>query len=146
MAPALTPASATFVVNTTNDTGLASGDSTSCADSDGNCSLRAAVEAADNLGNQATPQAVTITVPAGTYTLTSAQGGEIYVENPAGVTVNGAELEQRRLLLTVRTGLLASERSRAPPCLERDHRERWRYQPRQRHIGNTASPYPSPRI
>ena len=90
VAPALTPASTTFVVNTTHDTSLAVGNSTSCADVDGNCSLRAAVEAADNLGNQKTPQAASITLPAGTYTLTSAQGGEIYVENSAGITVNGA--------------------------------------------------------
>ena len=38
----------TFTVNTNNDTDLATSGSTTCLDSDGNCSLRAAIEAANN--------------------------------------------------------------------------------------------------
>src|SRR5580692_10164919 len=61
------PASAAtvFNVDTTNDTNLLNPSLTSCIDTGFVCSLRAATQAADNLGG-----AVTINVPANTYNLT----------------------------------------------------------------------------
>ncbi len=88
--PAVIPSGVTFNVDTAYDTQVSPADSTTCQDSNNLCSLRAAVEAADNLGDQTPPVAVTINLPANTYTLTGAQGGEIYFSNSAGVTVNGA--------------------------------------------------------
>lgn len=57
----------TFTVNTTADTHDAHPGNGKCADKNGNCSLRAAIEEADALpaGSR-----ITITVPAGTYGLT----------------------------------------------------------------------------
>lgn len=74
--------STTFAVNTTDDTPLADPTSTTCADASGNCSLRAAVEAANNLA-----QPVRIALDAQTYTLTS--GTELDVTNPAGTSILG---------------------------------------------------------
>ncbi len=54
---------ATFVVNTTNDTQDAAPGNGTCADAQGQCSLRAAISEANALAG-----ADTITVPAGTYT------------------------------------------------------------------------------
>lgn len=88
--PAVIPPGTTFTVDTTADTQLSPVDSTTCQDAGGSCSLRAAAEAANNIGVSASPTAVTIDVPAGTYTLTAAQGGELYLGNPDGVTINGA--------------------------------------------------------
>jgi CSLREA domain-containing protein len=51
----------TFTVNTNNDTDVDPSNSTTCQDSDGNCSLRAAVEAANN----DSPKVDQINVPAG---------------------------------------------------------------------------------
>ena len=57
---------ASFTVNDTTDAALATPGATSCVSSHGgSCTLRAAVQAADNGGG-----ASTITVPAGTYTIT----------------------------------------------------------------------------
>lgn len=65
--PAVQPAlAASFVVDTTNDTNDANPGDGACADSAGDCSLRAAIEEANALAG-----ADTITLPAGTYTLTS---------------------------------------------------------------------------
>ncbi len=87
--PAVIPAGASLVVDTTTDAQLKSPGAV-CIDTNNKCSLRAAVEAADYLGEKTPPEAATITLPAGTYILTGAEGGEIYIENSAGVTINGA--------------------------------------------------------
>ncbi len=64
----------TFTVNTQNDTDLATPGSTTCVDSDGNCSLRAAVEAANNDA----PNVDQINVPTGfDISLTEASAIEI---------------------------------------------------------------------
>ncbi len=59
-------AGTTFTVNTTNDTHLSNPSLTSCVDTGAACSLRAAIEAANNIVGSP----VTIMVPAGTYNLT----------------------------------------------------------------------------
>ena len=80
----------TFVVNTTNDTIDANPGDGICADSTGHCSLRAAIMEAN-----ATFGADTISVPAGTYTLTipgidedAAGTGDLDVTD--SVTIEGA--------------------------------------------------------
>jgi CSLREA domain-containing protein len=62
---------ASFTVNTTADTDDANPGNTVCADSSGKCSLRAAITEANALVG-----ADTITLPAGTYTLTIGGTGE----------------------------------------------------------------------
>ena len=59
-------AQATFTVNTTTDAKDANPGDGVCATAAGQCSLRAAIEEADALGG-----ADTVSVPAGTYTLTT---------------------------------------------------------------------------
>lgn len=77
-------AATTFTVDTTEDSGLATPGATACVDTaSGSCSLRAAVEAADDL---TTP--VRIVLASGTYTLTTAE--QLAVTNPAGVSIVGA--------------------------------------------------------
>ncbi|HWD54840.1 MAG TPA: CSLREA domain-containing protein [Acidimicrobiales bacterium] len=66
----------TFTVNTTNDTDVSPSNSTTCQDSDGNCSLRAAVEAANNDA----PNVDQINVPAG-YDIQLTEASEINVYN-----------------------------------------------------------------
>src|SRR5207237_228820 len=59
---------ASYTVNDTNDAPLADSSDTNCVSTDpgpNNCTLRAAVQAADNSGGSST-----ITVPAGDYKLT----------------------------------------------------------------------------
>ncbi|MCK4761229.1 MAG: CSLREA domain-containing protein [Candidatus Aminicenantes bacterium] len=80
----------TFPVNTTNDTVDANPGDGTAADSGGNCSLRAAIMEANAL-----PGADTITIPAGTYTLTisganedNCAGGDLDVRS--NLTINGA--------------------------------------------------------
>jgi hypothetical protein len=88
------PAQVTFTVNTTNDTDVSPGTGTSCTDSGGQCSIRAAVEAANNLG-----QTVNVNIPPGTYTLTNVEGGSVpaplSVTDPAGLqlTATGAGVD-----------------------------------------------------
>ena len=67
----------TFTVNTQNDTTLATPGSTTCLDSDGNCSLRAAVQAADN----DYPNVDAINVPAGYDILLNSSNDAIDVTN-----------------------------------------------------------------
>ena len=88
-APRLATVTKTFTVNTTNDTDQATPGSGVCADSDGNCSLRAATEEANSEGTT-TPAmgTIAIVVPAGTYTLT--MGTALQVSDPAGVAITGA--------------------------------------------------------
>jgi CSLREA domain-containing protein len=81
---------ATFVVNTTSDTQDAAPGNGVCADSGGMCSLRAAISEANALAG-----ADTITVPAGTYTITlvaanenANAGGDFDILTP--MTINGA--------------------------------------------------------
>ena len=81
---------ATFAVNTTADTQDANPGNGICADGGGSCSLRAAVREANAL-----PGADTITLPAGTYGLTQAGGGEDAgstgdLDISSTLTINGA--------------------------------------------------------
>jgi uncharacterized repeat protein (TIGR01451 family)/CSLREA domain-containing protein len=92
-APALASADVTFNVTSTADSGLGNPANTQCVSSEaGPCTLRAAIEAADNNAGQA----VTINVPAGTYTLSatnaeSAGGNELEITSgPSSVSVLGA--------------------------------------------------------
>ena len=78
IAPA-TASAATITVRETNDAPLASG--VECGEGEG-CSLRAAVELADEAGG-----ASTIELPAGTYELTE---GALWIEDGAQVTIHGA--------------------------------------------------------
>jgi hypothetical protein len=95
--PHITTATATvFTVNTTNDTPVSPSTGITCSDASGDCSFRAAVEAADNLGLQSPAVPVVINVPAGTYT--EGADGEVYIENSAGVTINGAGLSSTNLV------------------------------------------------
>jgi fibronectin-binding autotransporter adhesin len=84
-APTLSGSSVTtFEVDTEVDSANVSSTGTTCVDSETtpHCSLRAAVEAANNLG---TP--VVIDVPAGTYTLSL---GQLTVDNKGGTSIVGA--------------------------------------------------------
>jgi CSLREA domain-containing protein len=84
---------ATFTVNDTTDAPLATPTATSCVSSHGgSCTLRAAVQAADNGGG-----ASTITVPAGNYRITippsgsdDPSNGDLDINNGASLTVTGA--------------------------------------------------------
>jgi hypothetical protein len=58
------PPTTTFNVNTVNDTNLLTVGGTTCVDTASSCSLRAATQAANNLGGT-----VIVNVPAGTYNL-----------------------------------------------------------------------------
>ncbi|GEM_PF-1538404 len=70
LSPLLAFSVASFTVNTTSDTVDASPGNGTCADSSGNCSLRAAIMEGNALG------AATITLPAETYILTRTGSGE----------------------------------------------------------------------
>jgi hypothetical protein len=84
---------ATFTVNDATDAPLATPTATSCVSSHGgSCTLRAAVQAADNGGG-----ASTITVPAGNYKITippsgsdDPSNGDLDINNDASLTVTGA--------------------------------------------------------
>jgi hypothetical protein len=85
--PRITP-TRTFRVNTTTDAPATSAALSGgrCADSTGRCSLRAAVQAADALGDP-----VAIDVAAGTYTLSD---GPLLFTDPAGMSITGAGASQ----------------------------------------------------
>jgi uncharacterized repeat protein (TIGR01451 family) len=102
MAASSASASTTFTVNDTADAALATSTGKTCVSTDSSkCTLRAAIQAADNLGG-----AVTITLPAGNYTLaipatTGSQTddpskGDLDIDqlngasNPPNVTIAGA--------------------------------------------------------
>ena len=97
LAMASAASAASFTVNDPSDAPLASSTGTSCVstDSGGTCTLRAAVQAADNTGG-----ASTITLPANTYKLTipstgtdNAANGDLDVDNTAhnvALTITGA--------------------------------------------------------
>ena len=75
--------SKSFTVNTTEDSGLLNSSGKTCVDaSSGKCSLRAAVEAANNIGT-----AVKVTLGAHTYTLST---GALSVTDPGGLSLVGA--------------------------------------------------------
>lgn len=88
---------ATFAVNDTRDLPLGSGQTTSCVSTAGTCTLRAAVQAADN-DPAGGPD--TITLPAGTYKLTipstaadDPSNGDLDVNNNGfntAITIDGA--------------------------------------------------------
>jgi len=96
LAMASVASAASFTVNDSSDAPLASSSGTSCVstDSGGTCTLRAAVQAADNVGG-----ASTITLPAGTFVLTvpstgagNASTGDLDVTDTGdnvALTVNG---------------------------------------------------------
>lgn len=73
----------TFTVESTADDPLSSSTATSCHATNGKCTLRAAVEAADNLG-----KAVLIKLGANNYVLTS--GTSLDVADAGGITVEGS--------------------------------------------------------
>ena len=76
-------ASTTFTVDTTDDSDLADSAGTTCVDAaTGDCSLRAAVDAANNL-----QKPVTIVLRKHTYTLDS--GDQLTVSNAAGTSITG---------------------------------------------------------
>lgn len=76
--------SKTFTVNTTQDSDLANPTGTACVDvATGKCSLRAAVDAANNLAKP-----VKIVLGKHIYTLSS--GTQLTVTNPAGTSIVGA--------------------------------------------------------
>jgi len=79
--PQITTFAHTFTVNSTNDTHAASPGSGACADAQGHCSLRAAIEEAN--GENA---AVQIDLPAGNYVLSL---GVLTVSDTAGVSIVG---------------------------------------------------------
>jgi uncharacterized repeat protein (TIGR01451 family) len=93
----------TFVVNSTEDAALTNENGTTCvsnAETEGKCTLRAAVQAADNLKGEST-----ITLPAGTYTMAigsttsnSARNGDLDVTNGTELTINGAEGASRTII------------------------------------------------
>jgi hypothetical protein len=70
-----------LIVDTTRDSNAVNPGSRLCEDSQGDCSLRAAIEVAN-----ARRTAVTIRLPAGTYVLTL---GALVATDPAGVTIDG---------------------------------------------------------
>jgi hypothetical protein len=72
-------ATTTLTVNTTVDENLAVSGGTTCVATDGFCSFRAAIQAADNLGGGV------IDIPAGTYTLSL---GVLDVGSTAGSTID----------------------------------------------------------
>jgi large repetitive protein len=77
---------ATYNVNDPGDYSLATPGDTNCASTNGgSCTLRAAVQAADNTG-----LANTINVPAGTYDLTKNALGVNSPDKGTSITVNGA--------------------------------------------------------
>ena len=76
------PAVATYTVNTTNDTADATPGNGVCADSAGQCSIRAAIEEANADG-----VTTNINVPAGCYTLTM---GPLTLSDSGGVQLIGA--------------------------------------------------------
>jgi hypothetical protein len=91
--PQAVPIGKVFNVDTFADLPLKTSKSVTCVTATTNCSLLAASEAAYNLGDHTSPTAVTIDLQAGTYAETVKEGpttGSPYLQNPAGITVNGA--------------------------------------------------------
>ncbi len=86
------PSSPTFFVDDNTDAPLVDPSGTICDSTDGDtCTLRAAIQAADNLGG-----AATISLPAGTYTLSipsttgdDPSSGDLDVINTASITLTG---------------------------------------------------------
>jgi CSLREA domain-containing protein len=82
-----TSSSTTFVVTSTVDSPLANPTGTTCVDLESTpaCSLRAAVEAANNLDGP-----VVIDLSSSTYVLTNTSLGPLTVENPGGTSIEGS--------------------------------------------------------
>ncbi len=94
-APHLAAPAKTLTVNTTNDTDDANPGDGVCADTDGNCSLRAALEEANAEGAANPAMGTTeVDVPTGTYTLTLdsavTSSYALVASDPAGLNVVGA--------------------------------------------------------
>ena len=70
----------TFTVNSTGDGDVSPSNGAACDDGSGHCTLRAAVDAANNIN-----QTVVINLPAGTYTV----GSPLTVMNPSGTQILG---------------------------------------------------------
>jgi CSLREA domain-containing protein len=81
----------TFTVDTTVDDDLGDAGGTTCVDTTGHCSLRAAVDAANNLH-----EPVTIVLRKHAYFLSSAR--ELTVSNPAGTSVVGKGRNQTSIV------------------------------------------------
>jgi predicted outer membrane repeat protein len=83
-APAFAKAgSTTFTVDTTEDSGLASAGGTTCVDAaTGACSLRAAVDASNNLAKP-------VTVELGAHVYTLSQAAALEATNPSGTSIVG---------------------------------------------------------
>lgn len=98
-APRQTGPAAIFTVNTTVDSPLASSSGTTCVDAETlpNCSLRAAIGAANNL-----KRPVEIVLGAATYTLTDTAGGLLAVTNPGGTEIVG--ISQATTVIATPTG------------------------------------------
>jgi hypothetical protein len=101
LAPGVAGAATTFIVNDAGDFGLASpGTETTCTSTAGGetptCTLRAAIEASNNLGGDTTitlPDPTTLTSPlnADAYVLDEATLGQLEIDDTTGtVTINGA--------------------------------------------------------
>ncbi|HEY6472465.1 MAG TPA: choice-of-anchor Q domain-containing protein, partial [Acidimicrobiales bacterium] len=90
VAPGIAGATAPFTVNDTGDYPLASSGGTTCVSTnDGSCTLRAAIEASNNLDAP-----MTIDLPNGTYTLNDATYGSLVIDDLSGgvgqlVTIQG---------------------------------------------------------
>lgn len=82
--PHIAEAAATFSVNSTADDPLASSTSTSCRATNGKCTLRAAVQAADNLG-----KAVDIKLSSQDYVLSDTTAGVMLVTDPGAISITG---------------------------------------------------------
>lgn len=94
--PSASSSATTFTVNSTADDALASMTGTRCVATNNRCTLRAAVEAADNLGKP-----VVVKLASRTYTLTISE--PLIDTDSAGITVEGVSDSQTTV--TERSGL-----------------------------------------
>jgi CSLREA domain-containing protein len=85
----------TFNVNTTTDAPLLNSSSTTCTDNEGvaHCSLRAAVEAANNLNKP-----VLIKLKANSYPLNDTTDGSLVVTNVGGTSIVGTTITGTRII------------------------------------------------
>jgi CSLREA domain-containing protein len=82
--PRIPSTATTFTVDSTVDDPIATPTSTSCTATNGKCTLRAAVSAADNLG-----KAVNIKLSSSDYVLDDTTAGSMVVSDPGAVTIEG---------------------------------------------------------
>lgn len=83
----------TFTVTTLADSPIENNGETTCHDAaTGACSLRAAVQAANNLGKPAV-----VVLGAHTYTLSDSSSGALDISNPGGTTIRGVAATRTRI-------------------------------------------------